>query len=164
MTARRPAPTRKIGNAALCPGYVRRMSILKTLGAAADRIKRDAITCYFLARDAQTPVFLRLIALAVAAYAFSPIDLIPDFIPVLGLLDDFILIPLGVTLVIKLAPAGLVEANRLRAVNIAKNPSSTVAAVAIVAVWILIAALLGYWLFDQLIASETTAPTEIIDR
>ena len=65
-------------------------------------LKRQALTVYFAARDPRTPLPVRLLALGIAAYAFSPIDLIPDFIPVLGYLDDLILIPLGIALVVKL--------------------------------------------------------------
>jgi uncharacterized membrane protein YkvA (DUF1232 family) len=144
-------------------GMVTNMNLLTKMREAANRVKRDAITVYFLARDAQTPMAVRLIALAIAAYAFSPVDLIPDFIPVLGLLDDLILIPLGISLVIKLAPAGAVAANRVRAAEIAKQPTSTVAAIFIVAIWILAAAILGYWVFDHFIAPDPSVTTEIVD-
>ncbi|HZX81575.1 MAG TPA: DUF1232 domain-containing protein, partial [Lysobacter sp.] len=73
---------------------------------------------------------------AVAAYALSPIDLIPDFIPVLGYLDDLLLVPLGVWLVIRLAPAAVVEAARARAQVAAERPVSRAAATVIVLLWI----------------------------
>ena len=66
-----------------------------TLKDLARRIKHDVLTVYFVARNPNTPLLVRLMALAVAAYALSPIDLIPDFIPVLGYLDDVILLPLA---------------------------------------------------------------------
>ena len=84
--------------------------------------------------------------MAIAAYALSPIDLIPDFIPVLGLLDDVILLPLGIVLVIKLTPAAVIEASREKARALASRPVSRTAAVVIVAVWVLAIAGFGFWL------------------
>jgi len=124
------------------------MEILKKLRDAAGRIKHDAITVYYVARSGDTPFPIRLLAFAIAAYAFSPIDLIPDFIPVLGLLDDLIILPLGIALVIKLAPTAVIESSRARAKEVAKDPTSNLAAVVIVAVWIFLAALLGHWFFN----------------
>ena len=89
------------------------MKLFAHLQQAARRIKHDAMTVYFVARDRQTPWHVRGLALAIAAYALSPIDLIPDFIPVLGYLDDVILLPLGIFLVIKLTPAEVIEASRM---------------------------------------------------
>ena len=66
-------------------------------------LKREALVVWLAGRDLRTPWLCRLVALAVAAYAFSPIDLIPDFIPVLGLLDDLLLVPAGVWLALRLA-------------------------------------------------------------
>ena len=74
------------------------------LRTKARALKRHALTVYFAARDPRTPLPVRVLAVCIAAYAFSPIDLIPDFIPVLGYLDDLVLIPLGVALVVKLVP------------------------------------------------------------
>ena len=74
--------------------------MIATLREWAARLKHDALTAYHAARHPGTPLPLRLLALAVAAYALSPIDLIPDFIPVLGYLDDLLLVPLGLWLVI----------------------------------------------------------------
>lgn len=78
----------------------------------------------------------RLLALAVAAYALSPVDLVPDFIPVLGYLDDLVLLPLGILLVIRLMPAEVLADSRARAASTAARPTSTAAAVAIVLVWL----------------------------
>ena len=71
----------------------------------AKQMKRDVYAVWFAARDPDTPLLAKLVALLVAAYAVSPIDLIPDFIPVLGYLDDLILVPLGILLVMRLVPA-----------------------------------------------------------
>ncbi|TYC49969.1 DUF1232 domain-containing protein [Zoogloea oleivorans] len=71
------------------------MTILSVLKGQAKQLKQHTLTVYFAARDPRTPMIVRGLALFVAAYAFSPIDLIPDFIPVIGYLDDLLLIPLG---------------------------------------------------------------------
>ncbi|OGK06815.1 MAG: hypothetical protein A2W80_08095 [Candidatus Riflebacteria bacterium GWC2_50_8] len=113
----------------------------------ARKIKHDAMTVYFASRDPRTPLFVRLLAIAIAGYALSPIDLIPDFIPVLGYLDDVILLPLGILLVIKLTPHEVVEASRAKARELSTKPTSTAAAVIIVAIWVLCASGFGYWLY-----------------
>ncbi|UIP07159.1 DUF1232 domain-containing protein [Erythrobacter sp. SDW2] len=94
-------------------------------------------------RDSRTPWLCRLVALAVAAYAFSPIDLIPDFIPVLGLLDDLLLVPAGVWLALQLAPAVLVEEWRSQAARLAEKPVSRAGLALVVALWLGLA--LGAW-------------------
>lgn len=121
------------------------MVVSAKLQEIARRVKRDGMTVYFAARDPRTPVFVRLLALAIAAYALSPIDLIPDFIPVLGYLDDLILLPLGIVLVVKLTPAEVVEASRAKAQELVDKPTSNLAAAVIIAIWTLCAAGLGYW-------------------
>ena len=88
------------------------------------------------ARDPRTPLAAKLLAGAVAAYAFSPIDLIPDFIPVLGLLDDLVIVPLGVWAVLRIIPAPLIAEYRAQARQIADRPVSRSAALAIGAVWL----------------------------
>jgi len=125
------------------------MKLLGKLQDAARRIRHDALTVYFAARDPRTPLVVRLLALAIAAYALSPIDLIPDFIPVLGYLDDVVLLPLGIFLVIRFTPANVIADSRARARQASARPTSTIAAVAIVAVWVLCAAGFSYWLFVQ---------------
>jgi uncharacterized membrane protein YkvA (DUF1232 family) len=83
------------------------VSWLSTLRLWAKTVERDVIALWLAARDSRTPWYAKLIAAAVAAYALSPIDLIPDFIPVLGYLDDLIIVPLGILLVLKLFRATL---------------------------------------------------------
>ncbi|MFC0676468.1 YkvA family protein [Lysobacter korlensis] len=116
------------------------MTALDRLRERARALKRQTLTVYFVARDPRLPWPVRLVALAVAAYALSPIDLIPDFIPVLGLLDDIVLIPLGLALVLRLTPPALRDEARARAEAVADRPVSRGAAVVIVLVWM---ALLG---------------------
>ena len=98
-------------------------------------LKRDVLTVYFAARDPRLPWPVRALALAIAAYALSPIDLIPDVIPVLGLLDDLVLLPLGIALVVRLTPPAVLEAARARAATANVRPSSVAAVVVIVALW-----------------------------
>ena len=102
----------------------------------AKRIKRDAFALWIAARDPRTPVVARMIAFATAAYAFSPIDLIPDFIPVVGLLDDVIIVPLGLWLALRLIPTELMDEYRVSASRLADRPTSTGAAVFVVAIWL----------------------------
>jgi uncharacterized membrane protein YkvA (DUF1232 family) len=112
-------------------------------------LKRDAYAVYLAARDPATPWYVKALALAVAAYAFSPIDLIPDFIPVLGYLDDLILVPLGIWLVVSLIPADAMAGYRARASEMVQRPRSKVAAIAIVIIWLLTATLLGWFWFGR---------------
>ncbi len=99
-------------------------------------LKREALTLWVAARDPRTPLLAKLLAGAVAAYAFSPIDLIPDAIPVLGLLDDMVIVPLGVWAVLKLLPAPLLAEYRAAAAALAEKPVSRTAALAIGAIWL----------------------------
>ena len=103
------------------------------------RIRVDAHAAWLAARDPRTPWFARAFGLLIAAYAVSPIDLIPDFIPVLGLIDDAVLIPLGIWLFVKMLPAGLFAEHRVAAAAAAERPASVWGAVIVVALWILAA-------------------------
>jgi uncharacterized membrane protein YkvA (DUF1232 family) len=108
----------------------------------ARNIKRDVVTVYFAARDPQAPLLARVLAGLVAAYALSPIDLIPDFIPVLGYLDDLLIVPLGLLLVIRLMPDEVLANARARADTLLAKPRSLLAAACFVALW----AVLGFYL------------------
>lgn len=114
----------------------------------ARRIKRDSHALYLAARDARTPWYAKALALAVAAYALSPIDLIPDFIPVLGFLDDILIVPAGIWLVVKLIPPDVMAEHRATAAVAAERPVSRTAAIVIIAIW---AAALGLsaWLLQR---------------
>jgi uncharacterized membrane protein YkvA (DUF1232 family) len=128
------------------------MALLDRARDWARRIKRDVVAVWYAARDPDTPPAVRLLALMVAAYALSPIDLIPDFVPVLGYLDDVILLPLGILLVVALIPRPVMDDLRRQAAARldAKLPRSTTAAVVIVALWCLIAAAVAVAVFDAL--------------
>jgi uncharacterized membrane protein YkvA (DUF1232 family) len=119
--------------------------VLDALKNSARALKRQAFAVYFAARDPRTPRLVRWLALGIAAYAFSPIDLIPDFIPVLGYLDDLILIPLGIALVVKLVPHEVMQSARAQAAAAAERPTSRVAAAVIAIVWIAVTLLFVRW-------------------
>ena len=111
----------------------------------AKALKQQTLVVYFAARDPRTPWLARMLAMSVAAYALSPIDLIPDFIPVLGYLDDLLIVPLGLMLVLRLIPADVREDARVRATKAADLPVSRGMTVAIVALWGIAAVALGIW-------------------
>ncbi len=113
-------------------------------------IKRDIVALWIAARDARTPVVAKVAAACVAAYALSPVDLIPDFVPVLGYLDDLLIVPLGILLAIKLVPAPLMAEFRLEASTREGRPVSQVGLGAVVFLWILCASLLGWWAWTVL--------------
>jgi uncharacterized membrane protein YkvA (DUF1232 family) len=110
-------------------------------------LRRDAHAIRLASRDPRVPWTVKLLAIAVAGYALSPIDLIPDFIPVLGYLDDLIIVPLGIWLVISLIPEDVMRECRAMASAAAQRPVSKTAAIIIVALWISGAALLGWMAF-----------------
>ncbi|WP_343345616.1 YkvA family protein [Sphingomicrobium sp. XHP0239] len=105
----------------------------------ARRFKADALLVWLAARDPAVPKGAKLLAFLTAAYAFSPVDLIPDFIPVLGLLDDLVIVPLGVWLTLRRIPEGQVSRLRREAAALAEKPVSWIGLAAVVACWILIA-------------------------
>jgi uncharacterized membrane protein YkvA (DUF1232 family) len=109
------------GEIALRVGYQTAMTRLRDW---ARTLKRDVIAVWIAARDPRVPRSVKLLALAVAAYALSPIDLVPDFIPVLGYLDDLIIVPLGILLVVKLIPPPLMAEFRAQAARRASAPSA----------------------------------------
>ena len=121
------------------------MSVLDSAKQWARNIKRDVVALWLAARDPRVPWYAKAAAGAVAAYALSPIDLIPDFIPIIGYLDDLIIVPLGIMLAVKLVPADLMQEFRDEATRRAK-PVSKAGLAFMVAVWIL-AALVLLWLF-----------------
>ena len=107
-------------------------------------IKRDVHALYLASRDPRVPWYAKALAVAVAGYALSPIDLIPDFIPVVGYLDDVIIVPLGIMLVVRLIPPDIMAEHRELAAAAQERPISRTAAVIIVCVWIASIALVGW--------------------
>jgi uncharacterized membrane protein YkvA (DUF1232 family) len=121
------------------------MSRIAKIKTWARQIKRDAVAVYLAARDPRTPWLAKCLALAVAAYALSPIDLIPDFIPVLGYLDDLLIVPLGLLLVIRLLPPQVLTESREKANTLLSRPRSYLAAALMVGIWMLCIVGLAYW-------------------
>lgn len=111
------------------------------------RLRIEAHAVWLAARDPRTPWHVRLLALAIAAYALSPIDLIPDFIPVLGLVDDALIIPAGIWLIGKLLPPGQLDEHREAAAAAAARPASQGGLLIVIALWIALA-----WLAWSLLA------------
>lgn len=122
------------------------MALLASAKAWARTIKRDVVAVYFAARHPDTPLLVRLLALAVAAYALSPIDLIPDVIPVLGYLDDLLIVPIGLVIVLRLLPPHVLATSRAQAAAALKRPRSIIAAVFVVAIWLACTGAFVYWL------------------
>lgn len=109
----------------------------------AGLLKTEVITLYFALRHPRTPMLAKLIAGLVVAYALSPIDLIPDFIPVLGYLDDIIILPAGIALVLRLLPASVLAECRARAQALTgRLKGSLIGAALIVGIWVLVLAAL----------------------
>ena len=121
--------------------------MMDRMKAWADAVRRDVVAIYLAARDPRVPRGVKILALLVAAYALSPIDLIPDFIPVLGYLDDLILLPLAMLLVRRLIPPPLLAELRAEAATrlAGSLPYSRAAAIAIVLIWTVAALAVGWW-------------------
>jgi uncharacterized membrane protein YkvA (DUF1232 family) len=112
------------------------MTLLVKAKGWAKRLKRDVLALWLASRDRRVPWHAKLAAGAVAAYALSPIDLIPDFIPVLGYLDDLLIVPLGIMLAVRLVPAPLMSEFRQEAERWAERPTSRTGFAFILAIWI----------------------------
>lgn len=115
------------------------MNLLSAVKSWARSLKLDVVALWIAARDRHTPLAAKVVAGVVAAYALSPIDLIPDFIPVLGYLDDLLIVPLGILLAVRLIPKPLMSDFRVRAQQRSQRPVSRFAMAAIVIVWIIVA-------------------------
>ena len=112
--------------------------ILQGLRSWARTIKQDVVALYLAAVDPRVPRLAKIVAVCVAAYALSPIDLIPDFIPILGYLDDLVILPLGIMLAVKLVPADLMSEFRRAAVTRGRDlVLGKAGAAIIVSLWIL---------------------------
>lgn len=102
----------------------------------ARKLKREVYALYFACRDPRVPWYAKALAVGVVAYAFSPIDLIPDFIPLLGYLDELVILPIGVLAVRSMVPPAVMEECRERAQQLEAKPRNWVAAGVIVAIWL----------------------------
>jgi uncharacterized membrane protein YkvA (DUF1232 family) len=118
--------------------------MLSRIKSWAQRLKRDSHAIYLASRDPRVPWYAKALAIAVAAYALSPIDLIPDFIPVVGYLDDLLIVPLGIWLVVQLIPDEVMAECRAKADAATQQPVSRAGMIAIIAVWIVAAMTFGW--------------------
>lgn len=122
------------------------LRLLRQLTGWARSLKRDVIALWIAARDVRTPRLAKIVAGIVAAYALSPIDLIPDFVPVLGYLDDLILVPIGIRLVIRLIPGSLMDEFRAQAAHRLEAPRSRAGVFVIAFIWTAAVGAFAYWL------------------
>ena len=113
-------------------------------------LKRDVLALYFATRDPRTPLPAKLFTALVVAYALSPIDLIPDFIPVIGYLDDLILVPLGIAIALRMIPADVLAESRARAQVTLDKPRNWFAAGVIVLVWTVCITAVAWWIAGEL--------------
>jgi uncharacterized membrane protein YkvA (DUF1232 family) len=119
--------------------------VLANLRQRARSIKRDTLTLYLVARHPATPWYAKALALLIAGYALSPIDLIPDFIPVLGYVDDVILLPAAIVLCVRLVSPAVLAECRQQAAALAGKPVSRAAGAIIVVIWLLLAVAFAAW-------------------
>ncbi len=125
------------------------LSRLKTM---AKKLKSNLMVMYLAYRDPRVPLFTKIFAICVVAYAFSPVDLIPDFIPILGYLDDLILVPLGVYIALRLFPKEVLEDYRARAEERRKlgKPKNWITGTLIIALWFALALWSGWYMYGRL--------------
>ena len=107
-------------------------------------VKRDVHAIYRAAYDPRVPWYAKALAICVAGYALSPIDLIPDFVPILGYMDDVIIVPLGILIVVKLIPPEIMAEHRAVAASAQDRPESRAAAIVIAIVWTACSVLAGW--------------------
>ena len=123
------------------------MSAFERLRQWARTLKRDTLALYLAARDPRVPWYAKAVAACVALYALSPVDLIPDFIPILGYVDDLLIVPLGIWLAIRLIPASLLEEHRQAALSRHQPcPMRWVGAAMILGLWGLAGGAIVWWL------------------
>ena len=122
------------------------MGIAQRLRTWARTLETETYALALAARDPRVPWYARLFMALVVAYAFSPLDLVPDFVPILGYLDDLLLVPLGIWLALKMVPDPIMAECRARAAEAtaAGRPTSRVAAIVVVAIWVTLALLAGW--------------------
>lgn len=144
----------KGSNLSLRCGMLAPMNISGTLKTWAKRVKRDGVTLWFASKNPDTPWYAKALGIFVVAYALSPIDLIPDFIPVLGYVDDVLLLPGLIWLTIKLLPQTVLMECRSQADEWMKTkgakPASKAGAVLVVLLWLAVSAGAWFWLQPRL--------------
>lgn len=132
------------------------MPLFADLKQRARRLKAETFVLYLAARHPGTPWYAKLFVAGIVAYAFSPIDLIPDFIPVLGYLDDLVLIPIGIALAIRMVPPSVLKECRGRAQELLSQgkPVSHIAGAVIVVIWVTLAALFAVWAYEMFFSAR----------
>jgi uncharacterized membrane protein YkvA (DUF1232 family) len=120
------------------------MPIGKSWRDEARKLKQDVVAIALATRDPRVPWYAKALGACIIAYALSPIDLIPDFVPVVGYLDDLVLVPLGLLLMLRLIPAPVMAEHRAAAAEIAQRPVSYAGAAAIVVIWLAVLAVAAY--------------------
>lgn len=130
------------------------MVFFAALKQRAQRLKAETLALYLAARDPGTPWYVKLLVAGIVAYALSPIDLIPDFVPVLGYLDDLVLLPIGIALAIRLIPPHILTECRARAQETmqTEKPVSRTAGTVIVGLWLVLATLCAGWAYEAFLA------------
>ena len=125
------------------------MALVAELKQRARRLKTETFALYLVARHPGTPWYAKLFVAGIVAYAFSPFDLIPDFVPVLGYLDDLILIPMGI---MRMVPPSVLAECRARAQEVMSQgkPVNRIAGAVIVVIWIALAALFAVWAYERM--------------
>jgi uncharacterized membrane protein YkvA (DUF1232 family) len=119
----------------------------------ARAVKRDVVALWLAARDPRVPWYAKAVAGAVAAYALSPIDLIPDFVPVLGYLDDLLIVPLGIALAVRLIPEAVLADLRVKAAQ-QQRPTSRAGLAAVILIWLAAIALTALLLGPSMLAGS----------
>ena len=127
------------------------MSFIANLKSRARRLKAEVTALYLAARHPRTPWYAKALIAAIVAYALSPIDLIPDFIPVLGFVDEIVLLPFAIVLAVKLVPADVMAECRARASETGRvmTRAGRIGAVVIVVLWIAAIAVAGTWAYEK---------------
>jgi uncharacterized membrane protein YkvA (DUF1232 family) len=120
--------------------------VFKKLLAWAKNVRRDAVALWFVAKDPRTPLWVKCLVWVVVAYALSPIDLIPDFIPVLGLLDEAILLPIAIWFTVRSVPGEVMADARSLAMTTMERPKSRIGMIVIIVIWLALGYLLARWL------------------
>ncbi len=123
--------------------------MLEKVKTWAHKIKVDLVALFIAARDERTPVLVKALCAAVVAYALSPIDLIPDFIPVVGYLDDLLIVPLGIALAVHLMPQSLMEEFRSLASGYDRLPKNRFGAMIVLWVWTAAIISIGWWVYRR---------------
>lgn len=118
-----------------------RYDLISKLKTFAKKIKQNLFVLYLSYKDPRTPWYAKLMAILVVAYAFSPIDLIPDFIPILGYLDDLIIVPFGIALALKLIPPYVMDDHKEAAEKLkqSKKPKNWFVGILFIIIWIIFA-------------------------